>query len=386
MPDPRTTRVRVNASLQAFDGQDILNLIPASKLAEVKASDPHPVFKAYVIGHEGEAKGVIAGYGKRILQYFQDAIVGLTEKMKEGTKVFLGHQPGTNSHEGRTAIGEIVGKTLKSIAGRLSSVAIVYVKPEARSLDLDVASIETDVTMEERPDGSVRIVDFGEITGLALGNHVTDAPGFPGATLLGALQAFTQSTGENKVELKDIIAAIQAGKFTPDQIFTPEQLISAAPVVEHVRKEKQQEYEHARRVETKLGEERTASMAKEKELTDKINELQKQTVQLSSAGIFGTAATERKLTDLQKKFIEKNLGNFKTDATEPEKISKAMGEFIDSQLVEFADWAKMFNVQDPQQTPANNQQTNPPNPPANTNQGAADPKDLSDKANNPLIP
>jgi len=38
---------------------EIMNIIPPDLYDEIKAKDDHPLFQAYVVGHEGEARATL---------------------------------------------------------------------------------------------------------------------------------------------------------------------------------------------------------------------------------------------------------------------------------------------------------------------------------------
>ena len=131
------------AKLQQMAASEIMDIIPNDIYEEIKRKDPHPLFQAYVVGHEGEATGMMVGLGTKVLNWFSSAINKLWKKMKYGTKVFHGHNI-DSSHEGRQSIGEVVGKTIKTIQSKVNAIAIAYIYPEYRDLSFDVASIEAD--------------------------------------------------------------------------------------------------------------------------------------------------------------------------------------------------------------------------------------------------
>lgn len=187
--------MRFTAKLQQMAASEIMNIIPNDIYEEIKQKDPHPLFQAYVVGHEGEATGTMAGIGTKVFNWFSSAINKLWQKMVYGTKIFHGHNI-DSSHEGRQSIGEVVGKTIKTIKERVNAIAITYIYPEFRDLPLDVASIEADVRIN--PDDNVHDVDIGDITGIALGNSAIEKPGFAGATLLSQIQAMSK-----KLEITD---------------------------------------------------------------------------------------------------------------------------------------------------------------------------------------
>jgi len=190
--------MRFTAKLQQMAASEITAIIPNDVYTEIKQRDPAPLFRAYVIGHEGEATGKIVGMGAKILHWFSSAINKIVEKLQYGTKIFHNHGP-TNENEGRNPIGELVGKVVKTIKDKINAIAIMYIYPAYRDLPLDVASIEADINMNL--DDSVHDVDVGDITGIALGSSAVDKPGFADATLLSEIQAFaerTEITGEPK--------------------------------------------------------------------------------------------------------------------------------------------------------------------------------------------
>jgi len=183
----------IKATLQEMADSEIAAMVDPARLKDIKAIDPHPLIKAFVIGYEGESRGNIVGIGNVVKRWFKTMIHKLHEHVAAGVKLFSGHNPTTNEHEGRMSLGEVVGKKFMDIDGRESVAVACYIKPEFRHLPLDVASVETEIAVTT-PDefGKVDIVDIGPVTAIALGNSAVDKPGFPGATLIGQLQAFEQ--------------------------------------------------------------------------------------------------------------------------------------------------------------------------------------------------
>ena len=192
--------MKFTAKLQQMASSEIMNIIPKDIYEEIKQRDPHPLFQAYVVGHEGEAIGKVVGVGTKILNWFSSAINKIWKKLNYGTKIFHGHNI-DSSHEGRQSIGEVVGKAIKTIKDKVNAIAIMYIHPEFRDLPLNVASIEVDMDIT---DDSVHDVNVGDITGIALGNSAIEKPGFEGATLLSQIQAMSKKlkiTDEPKWEL-----------------------------------------------------------------------------------------------------------------------------------------------------------------------------------------
>lgn len=181
--------MKIRAKLLFMADSEIRAMIPPFFLERIKQKDPKPLFKAFIVGQEGEAEASWVGIGKVVKTWFADAIGKLVRRIWSGLQIFHNHAE-TNIHEGREPIGEVAGTRAKTIDGKFSAVIAAYIYPEYKELPLDIASIEADVNINNDVTGDIRAVDVEEVTGIALGNSAVDRPGFPGATLLGELQAF----------------------------------------------------------------------------------------------------------------------------------------------------------------------------------------------------
>jgi hypothetical protein len=264
-------KMKFLARLQHIGASEILNIVPKDVYDEIKQKDDHPLFQAYVVGHEGEVNANVVGMGQRVMKWFSSAINKLWKNLQYGTKIFHGHNP-DSSHEGRKSIGEIVGKTLKTIKDKVSAIAIAYIYPDYKDLPLDIASIEADIMVN--PDDNVHDVDVGEITGIALSSSMTDTPGFAGATLLSQIQGFadkkTNKEGE-KMTLKEIKEAITEGRIQIDELFDMTEIGKNKAVQDHfqvVGNIKQYE-----RLEKKFNEKEKEWEGKEKKYESTIKEM-----------------------------------------------------------------------------------------------------------------
>lgn len=379
----------LKAEVQHMSDSDIATMVGHDTLSRIKAKDEHPLIKVYGVGQEGEAKGKLVGLGTQVIQYLQHAIVKLGDRLRMGTKVFSRHAD-TNTHDGREEIGEVVGKTIKTIGGKLSALAAIYIAPKFKDVDLDVASIEAEAELSFDSAGNAFVDDFQNITGIALSNHNIDTPGFPGATLMGALQAFTESNPRkgalqmsDKLTVADIKKAISDGGHKVTDFFDKSAILSLPEVVEHVRKEKQEEYEHAKRVERKLGEEREAQLEKEKEWSEKESKFKQEAAKISSTKLLETVVADRKLDDRQKAFVTKNLGKFEPDTSGDDANKRAMDKWMDGQLTEFKELATLITGKEPSNEDPKPQLT--PTPSAGT-EGDPPLPEMMDPAKNPYIP
>lgn len=197
--------MRIRATLQYMAESEIKAMIPNDKIAEIKKKTPKPIFKAFVVGHEGEARGNLVGVGNIIKQWFKSTVKMLYDKIRVGLQLFHGHAE-TNDNEGRLPIGEVVGKAEKTIDKKLSTVVACWIYPDYSHLPLDVASIEANIDLAGDEESGYKVLNVDDVTGIALGNSQVETPGFPGATLLGQLQAFAKDKN------------IKIGMETPDKL------------------------------------------------------------------------------------------------------------------------------------------------------------------------
>ena len=339
--------MKFSASILEMASSEIMQHIPASVYEEIKTRDKHPVFRAYVIGHEGISEGKVVGAGNIVKRWFSSAISKIVDRLQYGTKVFHTHAE-TNVHKGRESIGHIVGKTKRLIDDNLSAVAITYIKPGYRNLPLDVASIEADVILNDDKDRGVFDADVQDITGVALGNSAVNRPGFPGATLLSQIQAFANQSqyqhqgGGEMTTISEARAFIKAENLKPSDIFGLGDLTKDPMIEGHIEQAKKDalkgEYEHRKRDEAgfdktkeKLIEEHNAALKAKEDL---IAKLQGENIQSKTGDWLGKQQDKRQLDEKQMKFINRNLPKFKP--ADPEKAEDEFNKFLDDQVDELS--------------------------------------------------
>lgn len=339
-------KIYLQCQLQQMAESEVLEMIPAETIQRIRHTDPHPEFRVFSLGHEGDANANVLGHGMKVLHYAKDIIVQMFNRVRFGLPTFNRHDPNTNSHINRETVGEVVGKTLKSIGGVLHTLAAVYIKPEFRGNNLDIASIEGNFEAEEGSDGSMGVINLSQITGIALSNRAIDVPGMPGATLQAALQMFTQKYGGQQMEplTKEQVkeAVLKLGIKATD-LFGEEEILALEPV----KKSKQTEYEWAKRLEKKLGESREENA----QLQGKVTKLESDNVQLAEKANAGTSkeilsnlSTERKLDPKFVQYVEKNLRTFKSAKTGDE-LKDELGKFVDVQAKEYVEMGKVYGFE-----------------------------------------
>ena len=344
-------RQYLTATIQAANQIELDELVDSTVLKNLKAREEHPEIRLYSIGHEGEAQFHLPGIGKKTFTWVQAAVKAVADKLNPGTAVFDKHDPNTNSHVGRTQIGEIVGKAVKQIGDRLNTLAAIYIYPQFKSRPLDVASFEADIEFSN--DGQQAWpTAINNVSGIALGNSGTATPGFPGATLLGAVQAyavqaFAGEIGDNKMNQSDVKTAVKELGLKPSQIFEVGDIMGDSAVDAKVKEVTKEHFAMAKRV----GEERDASreqVAKlENEKAEMERNLQRQTTQSKSAAVLDSmlANPELKLDNKAKTFVKRNLKNFTATAADETALKTELDKFVDDSVKEYGELAKdVFGV------------------------------------------
>jgi len=392
-------RQYLSAQIQAANQIELDEMVDPTTMRNLKAREEHPEIRLYSISHEGEANLKLPGIGNATFRFIQAAVKLVADKLKIGTPVFDSHTSDTNSHEGREQIGEVVGKAVKKIGERLNTLAAIYVYPAFKSRPLDIASFETEILFDH--DGKEAWPrDIKDVSGIALGNSSTATPGFPGATLLGAVQAYVQAfageLGDNKMNQSDVKAAIAELKLSPSDLFSVEDVVADKKVRTNLQE-----------AATRVGKERDTAREKVAELenqnAEKDKKLLQHDVQSKSASVFDAILADptRKLDDNAKKFIQRSLKNFSSTAEDEATLKVDVGKFVDASVVEYGELAKdVFGVKvaetpanppaftlAPEQTVIGQQQTTPAqqaaNIPPTRDEALAEEMDPS---KNPLIP
>ncbi len=329
--------------VQAATQIELNEVVDPLVIKHIKESDPNPEIRLYSIGHEGKSNLHLPGIGNATFTWIQAAVRAIADKLKLGTAVFDRHDPDTNLHTGRTQIGQVVGKMIKKIGDRLSTLAAIHIFPEFKSRPLDVASIEADIEFGH-DEHIAWPTNINSVSGIALSNSGIDSPGFPGATLLGAVQAYVQAFagefGDNKMNQSDVKAAIMELKLSPSDLFSVEDVTADKKVRTNLQE-----------AATRLGKERDTGRERIAELenqnAEKDKKLLQHDVQSKSASIFDSilADPERKLDDKAKIFVRRGLKDFESTAENEDALKVDAGKFVDESVKEYGELAKdVFGV------------------------------------------
>ena len=333
-------RQYLTATIQAATPDDLKSMIDPMRLAQIKAVDPHPDIRVYSIGHEGKANLHLPGIGTKTFTWIQAAVQWIKDKLEIGTKVFDRHDPSTNAHEGRTQIGEVVGKAVKHIGDRLNTLAAIHIFPNFKSRQLDVASIEADIEYDH-DDHQAWPVSINNVSGIALSNSGIDTPGFQGATFVGAVQAYVQAfasdLGDNKMNLSDVKSAVRELKLTPTQVFDIGDVMGDSAVVVKVKEENKNVYNMSERIrgERDTAQARVVTLEGEKATAEKT--LARQTIQSKGVTVLDTILNDPnlKLGDKTKAFVKRDFKRFDSKAESDETLKVELGTFVENSVKEF---------------------------------------------------
>jgi hypothetical protein len=342
--------IRIAGELQEMASDEVLEHVSASAYKRVRKTDDKPEFRAYVIGHEGESEGKVVGIGKVIKKWARSAIANITERLAVGTKVFHLHEM-TNDHEGRKPIGEVVGKALSEVAGRLSSIAVMYIYPPYRDMPLDVASMEADIVLPENVSPNARAVevDVEDITAIALGNSQINKPGFAGASLLASLQEFAADMSpekphkETKPMTKDELRqAIRDAKLSPSDLFGPKEMSDDSLVQEVIREKRRNEEGFETRQSAKLEAEKAKLEQEKQALQAKLDAASRGLLKTRAAEALKPAIEKRKLDEKQAAFVLKHADKF--DPKSEESLAGDLDKFLDGQLDDLKAFHDLYGI------------------------------------------
>jgi hypothetical protein len=322
----------------AHFGNDIFAIADKDAVERLKTKYNEEEAKVcfFSIAHEGKADGSLEGIGKSQLTYFKDAIHKLYNRINNGIRCYLGHPKEGQPESSRTAVGEIVGKAMKTIGDVVHDVVAVYIYPEHRNSKLDVASIEANVRL--RRDGKdVIVTDVGELTGVALASRSDETPGFPGAELLATMQAFKET---KVMTLAEIMEAIRSGGHSPSDVFPDtEALMNDRKIVKAVQVAVAEALKDPTEKVTTLTKERDDAIAS-------FAKISKETATLRSARFIDEALTELKADDKIKGFVNKRVDRIDLgdDITNEKSLRKAVDSGVKKLVEEYNDLATLFGA------------------------------------------
>jgi hypothetical protein len=363
--------------IQAFTQSEIIKMIPAETLARIKMYDEHPFFQAYVLCHEGTSTPKILGEESKPITWTRKAIQSIKNIITKGVRFFMGHNE-DSSTDNRRVLGEVVSDTQKEIDGKLSHVVIAYhpkaVRDEVKKYD--ICSQEAAWNLIETAKGLIAN-NINKLTGIALQSSENDIPAFAGAKRLGMVQAFNDKksnlSGELKkmpedklINLNDVKNAVRDMGLYPNQIFTIEQMKTDRVFSEIVTENEQ--------LKTQAQKD-----------SDSIKALEAEKKTLSRKTLVISAKTRLKnlmdsgevtLTDLQKKFIDKNFNEDMEDLSD-----ESLKVFITNQTEVYKKNAEFFNFTETEKEETSQGVQDK----SGTQDKDIDPNDMSKAVNNPLL-
>ena len=331
--------MKTTVQLQLMAAGEILQYIPPDTLATIKQKDKHPLFQAYVVGEEGEATPNVVGSGARVLNWLRASISAMVSKLQFGTKIFHNHAA-TNEHSGRTIVGELVGKALEYVGGKMRAVAVTYIYPQFKDNIFDAVSIEAEVELD--PSGNSNTIDdihVGEITGIAVGDRRYNKPAFASAGLISQLQAFDiqgNEQGGNKMAdltIEQVRDFIMLRRLTPSELFS-EDMVTKDSVV---RGKIKAEFEQRERLQKEFDAFKAEGTAKVTKLETDNKSLRQMLISGKAQSLAQAIIAERKMPEPKAKYVSGKIPNFKVDgeAVDDAAIKGQLNKFIDGHIDDF---------------------------------------------------
>jgi len=312
-------------SIQALEvnlsPEELKQKIPKEKLEALKGKG---VLQAYSLAQEGTSHPKVLGEGIQVLKWPRAVIRQLAEKIKAGTKFFIGHKE-TNAQDNRESVGEILNSFVKEIGGRLVNVIIGHFPDKGKVEDMDVCSMEADVyTDDENIVG-----DVNDISGIALGNSDKENPAFPGALRLSTVQCFGKEGDKKNMTLEEIKTAVRTMNIHPSQIYDEGD----------IKKDRELGKIYTENAALKI--EKDKHEKDYKKLKTESEETIKK-VEISEASAHLDKLMGEEYTDKQKEFIKSRFNPAALD----DLSEKKLGEHLEKERKAFADTAKLFGVAD----------------------------------------
>jgi hypothetical protein len=325
--------IEIQASNLTLSEQEIRSHLPLESFQKLQGKKIHP----WIVGETGisQPRDLVSGSQKQ-LRWPRMAIQALRKALKAGTKLFVGHGKGTNSHDGRTEVGYVADTFERELPdGTLQVVALGLLDSDRP--ELDVCSIEADVDITEYGD----VYDVANISAVALGNSRVDSPAFPGAQRLASMQFFgdnkendsRESKGVTRMTYAEIKAGVEELGLAPHRLFTADQVrednrlmrdlsepfVAQISELEKATAELTAEKEHLAS-EAEAGREAASKLA----LTEAKTKLK--------------AALPEGMTDKQKTFL---LNEFRAESEE-DLTEESIKAYVEQGTQKFAEYARMF--------------------------------------------
>lgn len=319
-------KVFIQALEQNQNLEELKKLIPDERLKNLEGKG---ILQAYTLAHEGTSRPKVLGEGSQVLKWPRAVIKGLAEKIKQGTKFFLGHGL-TNDNDGRESVGEVIASFVKEISGKLSHIIVGHFPSIEKVKEMDVCSMEADVyTDDENIVG-----DINNVSGIALGSSNSENPAFPGALRLGVIQCFVKLEGDknqgNKeknmpLTFEEVKQAVRTMNIHPWQLYELDDLKNDRQFSKIF-------------TENEVLKNQNKTLKEDSEKIKNESEKAVRTMNVGEAKGRLNKLMEDGYTEKQKTFI---LGRF-----DPEKMEELeeddLKKFLESSKKEFADTAKLF--------------------------------------------
>lgn len=369
-------KARITANTITLSRDEVLSMVEPGLLKYLKADNPKPLLKAYVVAHEGEASpNFEAGYtGAKVIKFTKESVSKVFSKINEGVKLFFDHYK-EDPTEPRETIAEVVGKSIREVNGKLSSVIVAFFKTQKEDM-AKYESVSMEADLEIGTDGTVQdVLDFTAVAIVPDGKK----PALSGANALATIRANNKdSKGKFMSETASLDWHILEAEFRkknglPSQVTDPEDMIGMIEVTQDGKfittgKDKKYGQYVAQLFEKTLAKKTSPLEPKLIEVQNERDQLARKLAIYEAKPKIIQKAKEAKLGDDFVHFIEKRIERFKAS----DDIDASINEWIEEKKLDYQD---LYKPEDVKGTPSS------------ANKPTVDPLevDYSDPANNPLL-
>ncbi len=244
--------IQVCGGITLLGEDEVLALVPGSRLAEIKKQDPSPMFVMMTVGYEGESKGKLFESlvsGVKLDRWFKQlwplkAVKALVSLMRgeDHIPIHEAHEPGKS---GRLVVGNIISATKKIINNVTHALGVAYItnystKKKIKSGELNACSLEAECMFEPSESGLRYIVrEVKQLAGIALCNANTTPTGFENSNILAVVNAMAEEDAarvkgtlimEGEITKEDVRKFVEKHSLVPTDLFSVKTILEQKAV------------------------------------------------------------------------------------------------------------------------------------------------------------
>lgn len=394
-----TKKVQVVGSICLIQNKEILDYVPKEVYDDIKKRDANPMFAMMSIGNQGESRGALfegtPGMGKKLSAWYKQlwplkAVKQLVNYMKGNSFIPLYEaHPGGDPTEQRTVVGTIVNGVKKVIDKVTHAVGIAYInnygtRKKLERGDFDACSLEATCVFSESDNMFKYIVEnVKSLSGIALCNSETTPPGFDDANILAVVTAMAPASGDDEDDddgksnrrRNTVMTIDEVKKYIRDHEVRPGTLYSTEDMTADEKVKGAFKTEHDKEVEE--------LKKQNKDLTEKLKPLEKQTQQAKVAELIGNSVL---LKDEYKEVVGYLKKSINVEPVEGEDLQVTVDGAVKKALENMKETGVKTKFAEAEETGEDKDKDDPSKKDEKDKGNKVDKADMSNPKNNELIP